>query len=233
MTAPPAGSPNRHIAVDVAAPLLLSGTAMLLCCLTLDATLGLAFAGFAIASLLSPPLAVPELGLAINARRRLLSQVTIAVPILIGWLWVTFAGGWSLGATALLAALLSSYIAMLSTTAVVVASVTSATVGRGMTSIAAVAWLAWPIWTVDWMTPSLANRLVNVHPLFAANRVTGFAPWPEHGMMYHLTRLGQDLPYALPTSVWPAVTLNVAVGLIGLAIVRLARARAAMPHSSS
>jgi hypothetical protein len=226
MTAPPAARPARAVAA-IAGPLLLSGGAMLLCCVTLGATLGLAFAGFAIASLLSPPFAADDGASALPVRQRLLRQLGLLLPILLSWMWGTAAGAWDASAAVQLAMLLIFYMASLATTATAIARVAPPSIASATVTIVAVAWLAWPIWTADWMTESLASRLVSVHPLFAANAVTGLNPWPQHEVIYHLTRLGQDVPYALPTSIWPAMLLNAAIVIVCLAIAWLSRPTAA------
>jgi len=64
-------------------------------------------------------------------------------------------------------------------------------------------WLTWPIWMSGVLSttagPRIVGWLVPWHPLFATNSaVLPLGVWPQQAIAYHLTILGQDVPYALP-----------------------------------
>lgn len=68
--------------------------------------------------------------------------------------------------------------------------------------ILGLAWLAWPIWLSTWISERTAALLVSTHPLLVVNGIfeDKLGLWTEGGLLYHLTGLGQDLAYRLPTS---------------------------------
>jgi hypothetical protein len=90
-----------------------------------------------------------------------------------------------------------------------------------VTVVAALLSFAWPIWAADLLArhdigPWL-QRLVNISPSFALNAaVAPDDPLTHRPMGYRLMNLGQDVNYAMPTSVWPCVLLHAAVGLLGM-----------------
>src|SRR5439155_18913499 len=70
------------------------------------------------------------------------------------------------------------------------------------------AWLSWPIWLAPHLSGArqtmLVSWLVWLHPIFAINgALSDLGTWTHQPIMYHLTNLGQDIPYTLPASVWP------------------------------
>jgi tetratricopeptide (TPR) repeat protein len=73
-----------------------------------------------------------------------------------------------------------------------------------LTILLGLAWLTWPIWLAPALNESLAAALIRFHPLFALNAaLPHLGLWTEHGaLMYHLTTLGQHVPYALPNPAW-------------------------------
>ena len=72
-------------------------------------------------------------------------------------------------------------------------------------------WLTWPVWLSPYLTgphaDAIVARLVWVHPLFTVNGVLmNLGTWSHLPIAYRdLTTLGQDVPYALPTNIWPSV----------------------------
>jgi hypothetical protein len=59
--------------------------------------------------------------------------------------------------------------------------------------------------------------LVVEHPIFTLNSIfPSLGVWTQQRLMYQLTPLGQDVPYRLPTSIWPCVLLH---GVIGLCLL--------------
>jgi hypothetical protein len=88
--------------------------------------------------------------------------------------------------------------------------------------MAGVAWLAWPVWLAPWAGEQAAALLVPAHPLFAINAVViELGIWTQQAIAYGLVTLGQDVPYALPGSIWPAVLLHVLLGGVFTAIAQL------------
>lgn len=84
-------------------------------------------------------------------------------------------------------------------------------------TIGLLAWLASPVWLSQWMNDSIAGFLSQFHPLLAINaRLTPLGIWLEQGVIYRHSVLGQDVPYALPESVWPTTLLQASIGGFGL-----------------
>src|SRR5688500_1007520 len=86
-------------------------------------------------------------------------------------------------------------------------------------TIVGVAWLTWPLWAAPFLGITLARWLTPAHPLMAVNRVVlaEHGAWLQQPLMYHHATLGQDVPYALPRSVWPCVVVHAVIGLLLLA----------------
>jgi hypothetical protein len=83
--------------------------------------------------------------------------------------------------------------------------------------IIGLAWLTWPIWlSRTWDGESSAAgvaRLVMFHPGMAINgQVATLGAWTEQSVAYHLTDLSQNVPYSLPTSIWPTVLFHALFG---------------------
>jgi hypothetical protein len=227
--------------VAVLPGLALSVAAMVVCHVVLGASLGLFFAGVFLCGLLVPPLAVAERGLA----RPLAAAGSVVAGVAGVWLYVilrphpegepyprleqwppcVMAAGAFAFALAGLAVLLRF------------ARVTPA-VASFVALLVGLAWLTWPVWMSPWIAgrDELVAVLVRPHPLLAVNGVlVGEAGmWHQRPLAYHMTTLDQDVPYVLPTTVWPAVLLHavlaaVCLGAVGL--VPLARRRRAAPAS--
>lgn len=98
-----------------------------------------------------------------------------------------------------------------------------------------VLFFTWPIWAAQWLVRFdvqwLVDLLVKIGPLFAINgAIDPTDPLTHRPLAYRLMNLGQDIPYAMPTSVWPCVIVHVIVGLPGIAL--LARQRGTAPATS-
>lgn len=94
---------------------------------------------------------------------------------------------------------------------------------NAVTLVLALLWLTWPIWLSTAMTSSLAAWLVPAHPPMAMNALLlHLGVWGEGRIAYQLTNLGQDVAYALPSSVLPAIILH---ALLGLALLLASRRR--------
>ncbi|MEA2710242.1 MAG: hypothetical protein QOF78_2843, partial [Phycisphaerales bacterium] len=81
-----------------------------------------------------------------------------------------------------------------------------------------IAWLTWPIWTAPFLDIGVARWLTPAHPLMAINSIVlNHGVWLEQPLMYRFTTLNQDVPYALPRSIWPCAIVHVFIGLMLLA----------------
>jgi hypothetical protein len=70
-------------------------------------------------------------------------------------------------------------------------------------------WLTWPAWASPWLPGHSVRWLVMFHPLMAINTAASeLGIWTEQRVAYRLTNLGQDVPYQLPTSIWPCVAVH-------------------------
>jgi hypothetical protein len=200
------------------APLLaISIAVMWICCIMLGATLGLVFAGFALITLASPP--ASEVRSDAGRWAVVWAQAALVLPIVAGWIWATGQSGWPPGALGWLVALGVVYCASLAVVTNALSRLMPTGAAGGITTAVAMAWLSWPIWTTPWMTDQWARRLVAIHPLFAANSATRLNPWPQQTVMYRLTRLGQDVTYAMPPSPWPALVACLLIALAGGALL--------------
>ena len=74
-------------------------------------------------------------------------------------------------------------------------------------------WLSLPIW----LRTDPAATLSAYHPLFAMNGACDtLGIWTQQPILYRLTTLGQDVPFELPSSIWPCV---IAHGVIALTLL--------------
>lgn len=214
-------SPTRAPYIAMAnAVLAVSAVATGVSVFALGPTLGLVFALFGIATIVAPAFVVAR-GRGGEMFRAVLVTLAVCLPVLTALIWATFAGrAMTAFGLAQVAVVFVSYTAMLSFATAALGRVLPWGAVGGMVTLAGAAWLSWPVWTATWMNETLAATLIATHPLFAANAAGGFSPWPEHGVMYGMTRLGQDVPYAMPENPLLAIALNVAIilGSLGVAI---------------
>jgi hypothetical protein len=88
------------------------------------------------------------------------------------------------------------------------------TAAAALTTTLFLIWLTWPIWLSSHLGgrygESAASWLVWAHPLFAINAtLKHFDAWDHTGLMYStLSVLNQDVPYRIPQSIWPSVSLH-------------------------
>jgi hypothetical protein len=88
------------------------------------------------------------------------------------------------------------------------------------TTLAAAAWLTSPVWMSQWMNESRAAVLSDYQPLLVVNgHVKSLGIWLEQPQIYRHVVLGQDVPYALATSIWKSALLHGAVGGIGTMVL--------------
>ena len=184
--------------------------------------LGLFFGGIALVTILLPGLVLADSG----CRWRTMAIGAAVLPVAAVWLLPAFG---SLGMTTwgLSVALLAAYALAVGGLASVLERIGLPPVfAAGMTVMAGLLWLAWPIWLAPWVNDvHVVARLVAPHPLLTLNGILREwypTPWAQHVLAYPLTNLGDDVPYSLPSSVGWAMGLHLAVG--GAGVLEIGRA---------
>jgi hypothetical protein len=202
-----------------AAPLAACGLAIvsaLICYFAAGAPLGLFFAGVASAAILLPYLCL------IN--ERLSQRVLIAGAFVAGnaIVWLLAIGSITILQWLACSLVLAGFaLALLGMLSILIKLIRSPIAAAAIVVTLALAWLTWPIWLSPHLhgadSENFVSWLVWLHPLFAINgALPNLGTWTHQPIMYHLTNLGQDVPYTLPQSVWPCVALH---GLIGTALL--------------
>ena len=131
----------------------------------------------------------------------------------------TWAAGLATGlqSTALSLALAGAMVGVIGTLARLRVSVDTA---RGLAGAALMAWLTWPIWMAPhWTNPAAApwlDAMLPYQPLLAINApAIALGPWSHQPIAYrYLLNLGQDVPYALPSSAWPAIFAHTVLAVL-------------------
>ena len=89
-----------------------------------------------------------------------------------------------------------------------------------ITVVCSLIWLTWPVWISPYLEGTRSNPIVDhiiaVHPLFAVNGVlANLGEWSHWPIAYtQLTRLGQDISYTFPASIWPATLVHLIPGAV-------------------
>jgi hypothetical protein len=195
-------------------PLVVATALSLLCYMIARASLGLFLGGLLFAILIAPPLILAE----IRTATRLLVLIAICIGVALPWLLAIAPVQWFA-----CAAVLVGTLASVTGCAVLLERCSGRIVAAAWSVVLGLAWIAWPVWLASFLPgrPGLVNTLTAAHPLFAINGVVArtMGIWTEQSVAYHLTNLGQDVSYALPTSIIPAVLLH---GLMGAGMWRIA-----------
>jgi hypothetical protein len=125
------------------------------------------------------------------------------------WLWAVMDGAISISAWAQCVLVLAGFVlAMVCLCRGLVRCGIHPVAVAGAVTFLSLAWLSWPIW---WR----GSGPVMIHPVFAVNSACKeVGIWTEQRIAYRLITLGQDTPYRLPGSVWPAVLFH--SGLAGI-----------------
>jgi hypothetical protein len=210
---------NPLVACTIA--MLVSGALTGLCAVFCGLSLALFIGGLFFLTTILPPLILTQATL----QRRLLVAGCVVDGIAIVWLTAVFSPQVSfmdwLGCYGVLiayATLLSGVVIGL--TRLRLPSLTASAI----TVTVSLVWLTWPVWLSPYLTGPSADaivaRLAAIHPLFAINGVlVNLGTWSHLPIAYReLTTLGQDVPYTLPTSVWPMVLVHLLPGIALLCI---------------
>ena len=201
---------------QAALPLGAGAAAGIVAIVAAGPTLGAFFGATVLAALLVP-------GIALSATRPsavLMRAGGLADGVGLVWLWLIFAAGIGLwqwvGAYVLLVALLSLLVGMAWAMRRLGAS---AGVSAGMSALLGALWLSCPVWLFHHLTHMGADGwvrgIVAIHPLFALNGLLDLGNWTEMGRAYHLLQLNQDVPIALPATIWASVAVH---GVVGVAL---------------
>lgn len=208
---------NRILTFSIAfaLPCGLSAISFLLC----GPSLALIFAGFFILTPILPAMLLTQ--------SRRIDQLLIGAISTIG-IFVIWMFGFTFSQFLQCAIVLITYAILLAGFALVLVRIRfNPLFSNALVTIAALAWLTWPIWLVpnlpDSHVNSVANFLIRFHPLFAINGVLkNFGDWSHWPIAYrNLTTLGQNIPYSLPTSIIPTCAVH---GTVGIALILLSEA---------
>lgn len=215
---------SSSLRLFVSPQFVLSFLSTLACFWAAGPSLGLFFGGFFVATFLTPAAAV-------SPGRTIPRLIAVIVGIAVVWTIVLFQTPDTAGQWALLVLVLAAYaMAMAGVALAAMRLGAGSVVASAVAMVLGLAWLTWPIWLApqfDHLSTTFINRLAAVHPPLVANGVlSSEPPWTQRTLAYHLTRLNQDIPTALPTSVIPCVALHLAVGGVLLSLSAIRRRRA-------
>jgi hypothetical protein len=188
----------------------------LICLALCGASTALFFGGFFILTPLLPQMLLSQS----SGWNRLAIASCVVGGILIAWLIAV--GGSELisfSQCARCGCVLIAYAMLLAgVTLILVRIRLNALLASAITTIAAMAWLTWPVWLVPNLSAThidqIVAALVRFHPLFAVNGVLmNLGAWSHWTIAYReLTTLGQDIPYSLPQSTLPACAAHLIAG---------------------
>jgi hypothetical protein len=206
--AAPSARPSRITPILAAAGLALITS--IISWTSCGPSLGLVIATLTLATLIVAPLAAAS-----SAR-----FVMIGTIVAIGAIWiVAFTGTLGLITALKMLLVLASYLFAVTGIVVLLARVSiHPTIGAAIAVMLAITWLSWPIWLSGHLSEGRTlAALVAAHPIFAINGTSDtFGVWTQQHLMYRLTALGQDVPFALPRSILPCVLAHAVVGALCL-----------------
>ena len=178
------------------------------------ATLGLWFAGVLLATLVTPPLVLAHVSLA----RRAFAGGAVVDGIGLIWLVAAFRSETSLGEWLACYLVLAAHAFALATLAMLLCRIgVNVMVASALAVVVGLLWLTWPVWLAPYLSgdsgAAVVGWLAPAHPLIAINGVLQhLGVWGEQRLAYHLTNLGQDVPYEFPPTILPAMLAHVIVG---------------------
>lgn len=217
-------SVSRRILSAGLFPFLLSSVSAVACYVAGGASFGLFLGGVLFVTLIVPPLVMAE-DLSAN---RLIVLGAVLSPVSVAWLIGGLGSDVRVGEWISCVLILSAYAGGL---AGIAAGLRLArcgpSVAAGLSVVAGLCWLTWPIWlSQTWHGEDSApavSRALAFHPAMTINvQSPRLAVWTEQSVAYHLSDLGQDVTYAPTHSIWPTVLLH---GLIGGGFLTLAARR--------
>jgi hypothetical protein len=188
----------------------------------LGASLGLFFAGIFVCALLVPPVTVAEEDWA----HGLLAAGGAWLGVSLVWLEVTLRGrlpGYAypeITDTLACVVIAAAFVLALAGIAILLCHVrVPRALASFLTTLLALAWLAWPVWASPWLGghDRLVAALVGPHPMLAINAVLQhMGLWNQQPLAYNLTVLNQDAYFPLPRSILPAVGVHTIIGAVCL-----------------
>ena len=203
----------RTVLRIAALPFVLAAVAAGLCYAAAGATLGFYFGSIALVSLILPAMAAGQ----DDRARTLIAGAAVVDGVGIVWLAAALGGATSLGQWLACYVALAAYALALCGLARGLNRMFGWIAAAAGVVVAAIAWLTWPVWMSAEWSASAAGWLTPAQPLFAVNHVLlDLGVWTQQRLMYQYTALGQDVPYALPRSIWPCVLLHAFVGAMAL-----------------
>jgi hypothetical protein len=193
----------------------------------LTVTLGTFLAGIAVVTCLAPTLAMVEFEL----WRRLGVVAGIVGGIALIWLVLVDRSVLSWFVWARCCGVLTAYgITLAGLGALLVRMRLSAPLAAGVAVLVGLGWLSWPVWMAPYLAGERGERLVGFlvvgHPLFVINGVLADvfpSPWAQQRIAYVLTNIGDDIPYALPTTVAWCVAGHGLAGAVMLGLSHIGR----------
>jgi hypothetical protein len=213
----------RRVLSVALAPLLLSISSAAACYLSAGASLGAFLGGVIMVTLLVPPLVVADE----RWRTRLIVLGAILLPMWAMWGVVTvnsppsskvYVREWAASCV-----VLAAYGLALMGVAVMLRLTRLPAVGCAAVAVVlGLAWLTWPIYmSRSWegtASAGVVSFFARFNPALVINgqvfRALGL--WTEQSIAYRLTDLSQNVPYALPQSIFPCVLLH---GLVGGGVI--------------
>jgi len=179
--------------------------------------LGIFFAGLVLVSVVTPLLIITEETLL----RRMIVVTGVAAAIALVWLSCVFNDTITIGEWLAAAILLLVYAFAAGGLGALVARIR---IPPAVVVILAIAWLSWPIWLAPALrgresAERIVGRLVIVNPTFAIQGalLQSFpTPWAQCRIAYHLTNIGDDIPYQMPTTIFWCVLLHGIIAVIAM-----------------
>ena len=217
-------APARDVLVVAIPPFVLSVALTIACYVAADASLGLFFGGTLVATLVAPPIVLAHEMLA----RRAFAYAGVVDGVGLVWLVAALRSETTVGEWLACYVLLAAFVLAVAGFALMLQRLrVNAFFASAAAVVTGLLWLTWPVWLSPWLAgdrgAAVVAWLAPAHPLLAINGVLlHLGAWGEQQLAYHLTNLGQHVPYRLPATALPAI---VAHALVGAALVLLGARR--------
>ncbi len=202
-----------------AASVVLSSLSMLICAHYTGATLGLFIGGLVLASIIAPSLT----SCFEKDVDRLRSLLVIVAGIASSWLLACIS---TLSASSLIAAafiLLTYSFALIGLSGALSRLVGDRVIASASITLLSLASMAFPFWcSATSFSSDAIQRMIAINPVF---QIDGQSPqldvWTQRPVLYSITSLGQDVPYALPKSIWMETGGWMIVGIVTGSLSRI------------